>query len=270
MILVKRGYYYAAMIITCTFLLILCVMFYQTLNDMAQLSALQLKFRAENVVFISIISIVAMLVIFFVMHRRSINIINELDKVTELTRHGRYSAGDYLKRLGRIGDKSDGLMFELNHLNDMKSLKISSLTAIIQFLVENINLRLIICDIQGNVLHCSVRFLVDLGVERSFFINKKLVSFVEKIEFEEILREIGQSRLPVLKEDVKIITADKSVTSSVEFHPVFNVRNELSNIMLIAENKSVLGELSKRADQITTTVTKAQRKITDLFKKNKQ
>jgi signal transduction histidine kinase len=237
---------------------------------MAQLSALQLKFRAENVVFISIISIVAVLVIFFVMHRRSVHIIKELDKVTELIRHGRYSAGDYLKRLGRIGDKIDDLMFELNHLNDMKSLKISSLTAIIQFLVENIHLRLIICDIQGNVLHCSARLLVDMGVERSFFINKKVGSLVEKIEYEEILRKLGQSRSPVLRENLKIITADKSLTSSVEFYPVFNVKNELSNVMFIAENKSVLSGLSKKADQITTTVTKAQRKITDIFKKKKQ
>jgi hypothetical protein len=209
-----------------------------------------------------------MVIVFLLIIRRSIHVLNELDKITQLSKHGRYYSGDSLKRLGTLGDKIDNLFLELNRLNDMKSIKISTLSNVNQFFLENIHLKLVITDVQGTILHCSGDFIEYMSIDKSFIISKPISSLIENFDFQEIITDIGKTRRPVLKQSLKLNMGNKSLAGSVEFFPIYNIRTELSNIICISEKETVLTELSKKADQIIG-VSKAQKKLTDLFKRKK-
>jgi transcriptional regulator with PAS, ATPase and Fis domain len=268
MVLIKKWQYYMLLLFTCVLLLVLGAVHYRVMNEISVLTPLQIKFYSENSIFISIVSIVIMIIVFFLIMRRSIYVMNELDKITQLSKHGRYYSGDSLKRLGSLGDKIDNLYLELNRLNDMKSIKISTLSNVNQFFLENIHLKLVITDVQGTILHCSGDFLEYVSMEKSLVISKPISTFIVDFNFQEITSEVEKTRKPILQQNLKLNMGDKSQTGSFEFFPIFNSRNELSSIICINEKESVLTELSKKAD-LLISVSKTQKKITDLFKRTK-
>jgi hypothetical protein len=62
---------------------------------------------------------------------------------------------------------------------------------------------------------------------------------------------------------------EKSFTSTLQFLPIFNVRNQLSEVVCISEKENILAGLSKKAEQVVK-ITAARRKITDLFRPKKK
>lgn len=270
MILVKKGYFFFALFVTLGLLLFLGLNGYITAQNRTLSTGQQLKYCAENSVFMSVNSVIAVLIIFFIMNRRSIHVLNELDKIAQLSRYGKHSTGDYLKKLGRLGEKIDTLFLELSRLNEMKSLKISALSNLNLFFLEQIQLKLFITDVTGRVLHCSRKFLDQMELDKSRIVGTNISTFIQNLNFNDAITEIEQNRKGILKEKLTIDAGERSFESSLELYPIFNAQNELSNIICISEKETILREISKKTEQINVNISKAQRRITDLFKRKRK
>ncbi|MDO9547428.1 MAG: hypothetical protein Q7J65_00485, partial [Candidatus Marinimicrobia bacterium] len=99
---------------------------YLTFSEIEVGAALTLKYFAENFIYYVIVLLIVLTIIFVSTLVKSKNIFKELEKVIELSRQGKYSSGMQLKKLGRLGGKIIEINTNLNSLNEMKSLKISS------------------------------------------------------------------------------------------------------------------------------------------------
>ncbi len=263
MILVKRVVFYVAFFIIGALIIMLGVVNYLRLADIETYNIQLIKFYSENLLYLSIVSVIVLIMSVLIIHRGGIRVLKEIDKVTELSRYGRYYSGEYMKKLGRLGEKINRLFLELNRLNDMKSLKISSISNLNAFFLDNTHLHLFITDIEGTIQSCSRVLLDKLKIEVQDMRGKSFSDIINDLDFNDIVLELQRSRITLTREKVILTVGESSFQSQFVIHPIFNVKNELSNIVCVSEKETLLTSISKKAEQIS----KAQKKIKDIFKK---
>jgi Ni,Fe-hydrogenase III component G len=263
MIIVKKVVLYAAFFIMGALIIMLGVVNYVRLTNIGIDNIQLIKFYGDNLLYLSIVSVLILLVSVFIIQRGGIRVLKEIDKVTELSGYGRYYSGEYMKKLGRLGEKINRLFLELNRLNDMKSLKISAVSNINAFFLDNTHLHLFITDIEGTIQSCARVLLDKLKIEVQDMRSSNFSDFIKDLDFNELVVELQRSYKEVKREKVLLTAAENSFQSQFVFYPVLNVKNELSNIICVSGKETLLASISKRAEQIS----KAQRKITDVFRK---
>ncbi|UCB45511.1 MAG: hypothetical protein JSV25_15085 [Spirochaetota bacterium] len=263
MILVKRVVFYVAFFIIGALIIMLGVVNYLRLSDIDAYNIQLIKFYAENLLYLSIVSLIILFVTVLIIHRGGTRVLKEIDKVTELSGYGRFYSGEYTKKLGRLGEKINRLFLELNRLNDMKSLKISSVSNLNSFFLDSTHLHLFITDIEGTIQSCSRLLQEKLKIEVQDIRGKGFSDIIKDLDFNELVVELQRSHTAVKREKVILTIGESSFQSQFMLYPIFNVRNELSNIVCVSEKETLLSSISKKAEQIS----KAQRKITDIFKK---
>jgi hypothetical protein len=268
MLLVKKGLFVFTLLAGCALLLLVGVTGYRALIEKVVYTPQQLKYYAENAVFVSFLSVFMLFILFFVTWRKSVQVYNELDKIAQLSRYGKYYTGDFVKKLGKLGVKIDRLFFELNTLNDMKSLRISALSNLNQFLLENVHLKIFVTDIQGMVQSCSGKFVEEIALFRDRVLGKHISSLILELNFTEVTTELERNRTPIERPDLSIRVEGRQFASSVEFIPIFNVKNQLSEIVCVCERESILVELSKKTEQLVK-IKAGSLGIKGIFKRRK-
>ena len=133
MVQIRRTIIFLLLLLCCGAVLFFGIRDYLMIAGSASLSQEELKIRSETVLFLSIVLSVVILLVFGLILLRSRNISRELDKITEMTRYGNFSFEESLRRIGPLGDKIRQLNQRLIELNQMKTLRISSLAAINSF-----------------------------------------------------------------------------------------------------------------------------------------
>jgi hypothetical protein len=236
---------------------------YIRLTSLETLDILLMKFYAENLIYISIVSVIILIVSFFIIHRGGIRVLKEIDKITEISISGRYFSAEYTRKLGKLGEKINRLFSELNRLNDMKSLKISAISNLNSFLLENIDLHVLIADIGGVVQACSKRLLDKLDITLQDLKGKNLQAVITDLDFNGVISELEKTRSAYAKEKCVLSVGETSYQSQLVFYPIFNVKSELSNIICISEKEAILSSITRKADQISKT----PQKIAGIFKK---
>ena len=120
---------------------------------------LHIKYYSEHFVYLTILFTLFLFILLLTTALRSRKIFRELDKIANIQQRGGNHANltQYLARMGKLGEKINTLFFQLNELNEMKSLKISSQGNLNNFLVENICLKLLVMNPMGRITHtqCS-------------------------------------------------------------------------------------------------------------------
>jgi hypothetical protein len=266
MILVKRVVFYGVFFIIGALIIMLGVVNYLRLADIEAYNILLIKFYAENLLYLSIVSVIILLVSVLIIHRGGTRVLKEIDKVTELSGYGRYYSEEHMKKLGRLGEKINRLFLELNRLNDMKSFKISSVSNLNVFFLDNTHLHLFITDIEGTIQSCSRILLDKLKIAVQDMRGKNFSDVIKDLDFNELVLELQRSHTAVTREKVLLTAAEKSFQSQFVFYPILNVKNELSNIVCVSEKETLLASISKKAEQISI----AQKKITNNFKKDRK
>lgn len=263
MILVKRIPLYTAFFIIGVLMIMPGVINYFRLTDIETFDVGLVKFYAENLVYLGIVSMIILLASIFIIHRGGIRVLKEIDKAAEISRSGRYYSIEYTKKLGRLGDKINRLFLELNKLNSMKSLKISALSNINSFLLDNTDLHLLISDIEGTIQTCSKRLLDKLNIEIQEIKGKSFTEVITDLDFQKIIFELERNRSSISKEKGLLSIGEGRYQSHLVFYPIFNVNNEISNILCISEKEAILSSISRKADQISRT----PKKIAGIFRK---
>ncbi len=270
MILIKKALFYLAFFLTCTLLILLGAANYLTMSGGGVSGVLQVKYQAENAVFISIVAVLVVAVLYLIMGRRNIQVFRELDKISQLSRQGRYYSGDYMRRLGELGERIDTLFLELKRMNEVKSLKIGVLSGMNRFLLEHCELRLCITDVQGTIQHCSKRFADGFDLGMNDFPGKNLVDIVRDLPFEELMREIERKREGLPGGKFRFQQDEKYFDAVLELFPVINVKNELELIVCTAEKEGILSDMAQKAEQVQAKVSKVGKRFTYVLKRKKK
>ncbi len=254
MILVRKRMVIMVILLAGTFILFLGIRGYLLIKDFSFLTKEEVKFNSENILYISIIGTAAILVLLLVILLKSRNVSRELDKIIELTRVGNFSPAESLKKIGKLGEKIRLLYFQLSELNARKSLKISSMSGINTFLLNNIDLPVVITDVTGKIGEVSRRYLKKYKAEKIDIIGKNIADVVSEIDFQDIVAGMEREHTLIEVDEVK---------EQVSFYPVFNRNNELSNIVCIRGKESIYSDIARKTEEKTGTFSK----VTGFMKK---
>ena len=275
MLLVKKVPFYTAFVILALIMLVLGVLNFSRLSGMSALLltrgsvhdveqvTMDLKFYAESLLYLSFLGTAVLLAALFIVHRGGVRVLTQIDKATELSRQGRYFSGESVKKLGKLGEKITRLFGELKRLDTMKSLKISELTNLAGFLLEESHIHCFIADTQGRIGQVSRQLAERLKIDKLDMRGRTVADVIGDLDFKEVLTRLEQERVPVQKKGLVLRIGDTRAQGQLTFHPVFNSRNELAAVACISEKETLLEEISKKADQIK----EAQKKITGIFRR---
>ena len=247
MIQIRRILFIFLLLLSCAGVLFFGIRDYLLITGSATLSQGELKIRGETVLYLSIVFAIAILLSFFLVLLRSRYIFRALDKISEMTRYGNFSIAGSLGRIGPLGDKILQLNQRLTELNEMKSLRISSLVSINSFLLNNSRLALLVTDITGKISRVSTRCLEKLKKESAEVVGRHITEVLPELDFQSSIatmeKQPGELELRDLKE-------------SPTLYPVFNSKNELSNIICVLGKEEIITKIAKYAEDRSKPVSR--------------
>jgi signal transduction histidine kinase len=240
LIQIRRILFIFLLLLSCAGVLFFGVRDYLLIARSVSLSLEELKIRGETVLYLSIVFAVAILLAFSVVLLRSRNIFRELDKISDMTRYGNFSIEGSLGRIGPLGEKILQLNQRLTELNAMKSLRISSLASINAFLLNNSRLALLVTDITGKITNASARCLEKLKKETGEVVGRYVTEVLPELDYQSAIGKIEKQHGELELSDLK---------ESPTLYPVFNSKNELSNIICILGKEEIVTKISKHTEE---------------------
>lgn len=229
---------------------------YLTFSELDTGDALSIKYFAENFIFYIIVLLLILTTVFVSALVKSNNIYKELEKVIDLSRQGKYSGGAQLRKLGVLGDKIIEINARLNSLNEMKSLKISSMSNIVNFLLDKTEAAVLLLDAQGMITKVSRRLLEQLGVSEKDLLNKYAENIFDKFNFSNVMLELRKAKYITLKSPLLIESTKPPIDGHLIIYPIMNYKNEISNCICtlvseeeLSEHQAVKTELKSSSGQ---------------------
>lgn len=195
---------------------------YRMVLEAQSMEQAALKYNAERFLFISLVAAAAVFLLAAVAFYRGIRVDKELDKIIELNRYQDFSPKRNMEKLGMLGDKITELYRRLNTLGEYKTLKISALTVLNSFLIENVHLPLLITDVRGTILQATEEIAEKLRSGKSEMINSLITDFVPEMKMQNVVFEVNKARGSIEG------NAGKNTFSC---YPVYNRNNELSYLV---------------------------------------
>ena len=237
MMLVKRAYLYV--LVTLVFILLVSgeVRYFLALKSVNLVHTLELKYELENFIFAFIILTIIVYSFLIYFMRASTNVYKRLDRMIELSEYGKQDISEHLKRLGRLGEKIGYLLHHFRELNDMKSLKISSLSGISGLLVEKNSMPLFLLNRHGNVVDCSDRLLHIMKIDRDMIVKQNASELFKNMDYEELFFDLERARTFIMKKNAEIEVNNKKIKRDVNFYPILNAEDQISHIIGIFESK---------------------------------
>lgn len=237
MLLVRRTGLAVVLLLTLASVLFLGIRGY-SVTGKAALSETERKLHAENLLYLTLISSILLAFCYGVLFARSRSIIKEIDKIIELTRVGNISIQESLKKIGIIGRKIRTLYENLNDLNEKKSLKISSLSGLIAFLLGNVDLSLLVTDATGKVTDVSQRFKERSEDDGGSAVGKNINDILPELPFEEIATALERQHNLI----------QRQIREPFSFYPIFNRAGDMSHVVcIIGRQRIYTGQPSEEA-----------------------
>ncbi len=193
------------------------------------------KYIAEQFIFFMLISIlITIFMIIYVLYRQ-MNVLHELDKIMILSRTGNYTDNNALTKIGTIGIKISQLQNELSIINNKKSLRISSLSSIINTLSTITISPVVVCDIIKRINYSSKQLSSIFNINNDYFKGLQITEFIN-IDFRQIINDIKNSPMfsSIQINDVKIFVKGQIAGScNPEFIAVKNNDGEISDLITV-------------------------------------
>jgi len=220
------------------------------------------RFFAENFVYFTLILIIIMTFVFLNTIFKSRNIYRELDKAIELSRQGKYFSGKQLQKLGLLGEKIIEINSQLNSLNEMKSLKISSLSNAINLLLEKSKLNIMILDAQGQISKVSDQLLAELQIEDKDIIGQYAENILENLSYSNAINELKKSKFVALKSPLSLDVMDQPTDVNVVIFPIVNYRNDISGCICVFESAEAFDKMIDKRAKVKDSIESEKEKDT--------
>jgi len=239
---------------------------YVTFSEIETGNALSLKYFAENFIYYVIVLLIILTIIFVLMLLKSKNIFKELEKVIELSRQGKYSSGTQLKKLGRLGGKIIEINTHLNSLNEMKSLKISSMSNIVNFLLDKAEIPMLLLDAQGMIIKVSQYLIEQMEIGEKDLINEYAENIFDKFNYSTVMIELQKSKYITLQSPLMVESFEKPIDVNIVAFPIMNYKNELSNCIctIITKEEFSKYDVVKQEHKLSVDPLKIPKEVQDL------
>jgi transcriptional regulator with PAS, ATPase and Fis domain len=233
MILVKKRYLFTLTLIFCLLVVFGEVKFFMAIQSINANTDLQLKYELENFIFATVVVVLLVSIFFVGFLRGSENVLKRMDRMIQLSEYGKHDISAHMEKLGAIGTKFNYLTYHLDDLNNKKSLKISSLSRIIDFLMDRSCEMLFLSDCQGKIIDYSKKLAQEFKLEEDNITGEDLNGFFVDTTFDKIFQDIAKRRSGFEKDKllVKIGSIEKQTKPS--FIPIMNSENQISNVIII-------------------------------------
>ncbi len=226
------------------------------------------RFFAENFIYFTLILIIIMTFVFINTIFKSRNIFKELDKAIELSRQGKYFSSKQLQKLGLLGEKIIEINSQLNSLNEMKSLKISSLSNAINLLLEKSKLNLMLLDAQGQISKVSDQLLAELQIEDKDIIGQYAENILDNLSYSNAINELKKTKFIALKSPLTLDIMDQPTDVNVVIYPIVNYRNDISGCICVFETaedfEKIIDKKAKVIESIKSEKEKDTKEIHEL------
>lgn len=233
MILVKKRYLFTLTLVFCLLIVFGEIKFFMAIQSINAHTDLELKYELENFIFATVVVLLLVSVFFIGFIRSSENILKRLDKMIELSQYGKHDVSAHLEKLGAIGIKFNRLTYHLDSLNKMKSLKISSQSEMVSFLMDRSCELLLLTNCQGKVINCSLKLAEEFKAAKDRIITKDLHDLLVGESFDDIFQGVERNRSGIERDKLTVKIGDMEKKRKAFFLPVMNSENQISNIMVI-------------------------------------
>ena len=148
------------------------------------------SYVGQEFLYVTLLLVVLVILLFLRIYLRSRNIGRELDKLIEVTRYRGLSSAQNLNRLGPIGTQIAELYEHLNALSERKSLKISSLAELSEFLMNNVAVPALVATVDGKVVYVSRVFTERTKRSKNEVIESRIEEQAPGVDFSDVVAEL--------------------------------------------------------------------------------
>lgn len=254
MIIIKKHTLTSIAFISILFILIIGIISSLIINTYDITSLENKKYYSEIIIYISLLLSIIIFFLFFITNLRSTNILKEMDKAISISKYGKSDIGKNLNKINPLGEKINQLFSQLFLYSEKKSLVISSLSNIINFVLNNINLNIFIIDVEGLIIKNSKCFCKEYKINPIYVIYQNVI--FKDFELKEIIFMLEQDLEPLFFKKMTFTIYNKKYNSDIIFYPVTNIKNKISNIIcIIDKNEGKLKSILKniKSDKKTST-----------------
>ncbi|PIU57419.1 MAG: hypothetical protein COS89_04610 [Deltaproteobacteria bacterium CG07_land_8_20_14_0_80_38_7] len=270
MFIIKKKTLYIVSIFSILPIIVLGTYGVTIINSLNTHKDIKLKFYTENFIYLTALFTLLLGVMLTITALKSRKVLKEIDKIIDITKREGHIEHTHqaLSRLGKLGGRINALFFQLNSMNELKTLKISSLNNLAHFLVDNIKIKILVLNTMGSITFCSKNLLSKLETDINHLLNQNIADKIVDLSWNDIVSEIDKTKKSVVRKKVKFIEPLK-YSSNCIFYPIFNSKKELANIICILEDNGISEEILSKTEQIGAhEIKKISGFFDSIFKRN--
>lgn len=195
-----------------------------------------LRFQAEKFLFYFIVTAVILSSGFIILLLRVRHVDRQLDKLIEMSRYSDIYPAKHFAGLGPLGERLKLIYRQINNLNIRKTMKISALANLNEFLINNISLPIVVTDVTGVILYSNSTFADKFSTTRGEIKSSRVDLLFSELNIPVLMLELSRQHIPVEKESNKI---------KITCYPVHNVSAEMNYVVFVTDKKAAYTNLHK-------------------------
>lgn len=214
---------------------------YQVLLNSEGLQGSEIRFQAESFLFYFIITAAVLTTGFSVLLFRVRHVDRQLDKLIEMSKYSDIYPAKHFVGLGPLGERLKLIYRQINNLNIRKTMKISALANLNEFLLNNISLPLVVTDVTGIILYSNSSFADKFSSTRGELKSSKIDHIFSELNIPVLMLELSRQHIPVEKESNRI---------NLTCYPVHNVSAEMNYVVFVPDKKATYINLQKSGIEV--------------------
>ncbi len=233
---------------------------YQQILGSVDLSSEAIRFQAESFLFYFIVTAVVLITGFGFLLFRVHHVDRQLDKLIEMSRYSDIYPSKHFAGLGPLGEKLKLIYRQINSLNIRKTMKISALSNLNEFLLNNISLPLVVTDVVGTILYSNSAFADKLKTTRGDLKSRKIDKVFTDLNIPVLMLELSRQHIPL---------ETNSNNTSITCYPVHNVSAEMNYAIFVPEKKAAYSSLHKAGNDVVKKSNSLAHRLTKMMAKRK-
>jgi transcriptional regulator with PAS, ATPase and Fis domain len=220
------------------------------------------KFLAERLFFYGIIALAVVGIIpvrALIFNRQAAK---KLDRMIDIVKQSGYLPIDRLAFFGTLGSRMQSMYRELHELGERKSRHIYQLNAVIDKLMEFVQVPLLVVDVTGEIRKTSGGFAGKNKLSSAEVTGKALSDYIKDLDFTALLLEANKTKIAVEIEKEK---------TKITFYPVLSLQNDVAYFITIFGKHESFAYSGRADEKGSLTAARTKKKalfgFLDLFKK---
>ncbi len=209
---------------------------YQVILDSEGLQGNEIRFQAESLLFYFVVTAAVLTIGFTVLLFRVRHVDRQLDKLIEMSKYSDIYPAKHFVGLGPLGERLKLIYRQINNLNIRKTMKISALANLNEFLLNNITLPLVVTDVTGIILYSNSSFADKFSSTRGELKSSRIDLIFSELNIPVLMLELTRQHIPVEKESNRI---------KLTCYPVHNVSAEMNYVVFVPDKKAAYTNLQK-------------------------